>query len=391
MPIRYRSIPMPIGHMYHGPGSAESTAGLSKYHEGNSFRGIDYAATHGYQWIDLDHRYTSDGVDVGAHSDHTPQWEGFSARGVVLRVLSKLPWRLVAKLRRRDGYVIRRFADLLAYAAKKGVGVQVDLKQPMTRAQRDAFAAECNRSGAKVAVKCDGTKVALVTTLMALRAENGFWVRFNAPLDTSWRAPSPAPGTAAAPAPASVQYHVRFAPPSPPMIPARWKGGAQTPRTIVMHSTVTPTGAGWARKVAHMFATETKKTSAHYVVDAAEVIQCVGDHTVAFHCGHNQDSIGVEMCDEPDAKSSERWNDADHRAMFNRAASLVAQLCLAYDIPATYVDAAGLKAGKHGITTHAEETAAFHESAHWDPGAWPQLSFLAAVRAEIARLKKVTK
>src|SRR4051812_38454057 len=83
----------------------------------------------------------------------------------------------------------------------------------------------------------------------------------------------------------------KIAPPSPRMDPARWKGRPQTPTLIVLHSTVTSTIAGAARAVARFFATEDNATSAHYVVDAAEVIQCVGDHTEAYHCGYNHDSI----------------------------------------------------------------------------------------------------
>jgi hypothetical protein len=40
----------------------------------------------------------------------------------------------------------------------------------------------------------------------------------------------------------------------------------------------------------------------------------VGDHTVAFHCGYNQDSIGIEMCDMP-SQDKTRWDDQPHRDM----------------------------------------------------------------------------
>lgn len=180
----------------------------------------------------------------------------------------------------------------------------------------------------------------------------------------------------------------KYAAPSPRFVAARWHGGAQTPRRIVLHSTVSPCKAGGAEATAHFFAHEGNKTSAHYVVDPETVVQCVGDHVVAYHCGHNQDSIGIEMCDYPDARSARRWDDKPHRAMEARAVRLVAQLCLAYGIPPYYVGVARLKAGAKGVTTHNNMSLAFRQSTHWDPGAWRRFRFMRAVRAEVRRIKK---
>jgi len=179
----------------------------------------------------------------------------------------------------------------------------------------------------------------------------------------------------------------KYAPPTPLLIAARWHGGPQTPHRIVMHSTVGPTVAGSARGVAHFFANETNKTSAHYVVDEAEVIQCVPDHTVAYHCGYNQDSIGVEMCDYPSQLNALRWLDPAHRRLKRRTARLVAELCLAYNIPPWYVGVPALLAGKPGVTTHNDMSKAFKLSTHWDPGAWPRRAFMRRVRREIAAIK----
>jgi len=156
---------------------------------------------------------------------------------------------------------------------------------------------------------------------------------------------------------------------------------------IVMHSTVGPTGKGSARNIARYFASTSTVASAHYVVDAAETYQCVGDHTVAYHCGYNQDSIGVEMCDYPTTASKARWNDANHKAMMQRTARLVAQLCLAYNINPYFVGVRGLKRGRRGITTHDAMSRAFRRSTHWDPGAWPRFRFMRAVRREMRRIK----
>src|ERR1043165_1293742 len=108
-------------------------------------------------------------------------------------------------------------------------------------------------------------------------------------------------------------------PPAPPFIAAKHFGGSQTPRLIVMHSTVKPgCTPGAADVIARYFRIGSSVASAHYVVDPSKVIQMVPDHVVAYHCGENQDSIGVEMCDMPDQDRT-RWDDVNHIAMERRA------------------------------------------------------------------------
>lgn len=179
-----------------------------------------------------------------------------------------------------------------------------------------------------------------------------------------------------------------YPPPSPPMIPAKYSGDRQTPRTIVMHSAVASCASGSARAVAHYFQTITRKASAHYVVDPTETIQCVGDHVEAFHCGHNRDSIGVEMCEFPSKTNLARWLTKPHRQMRRRTVNLVARLCLAYEIPPHWVGPKGLRAGRHGITTHNAIRLAFPGvTTHWDPGVWYRRAFMRAVRARIAEIE----
>lgn len=182
----------------------------------------------------------------------------------------------------------------------------------------------------------------------------------------------------------------RYPAPSPPMIRARWHGGKQIPRRIVMHSTVSPCKPGQARATARYFASTSTKASAHYCVDPAEVIQCVGDHTVAYHCGYNQDSIAVEMCEYP-SQDKARWDDEPHRQMEIQAARLVAKLCLAYGIRPYFVGRLGLLAGRKGVTTHRAMSRAYKKSTHWDPGAWRRRRFMRRVRRQIARIKKETR
>lgn len=178
-----------------------------------------------------------------------------------------------------------------------------------------------------------------------------------------------------------------FGAPDAPLITARWYGGPQVPKRIVLHSTVSPCRDGQARATAHFFAAEDNKTSAHYCVDPSEVIQCVPDHRVAYHCGYNQDSIGVEMCEYPSLTNVARWLTPNQIKMRRRTQRLVAELCLAYDIPARFLTVDRLVAGERGITTHNNMSRAYKRSTHWDPGAWPKRLFMRGVRRHIARIK----
>lgn len=179
-------------------------------------------------------------------------------------------------------------------------------------------------------------------------------------------------------------------PPSPPYLgpAAHTSVGDNRPiRRIVIHSTVGPTKAGSARAIAAYFRSKTAGGSAHYVVDADEVVQVVYDGVIAWHAPPNRGSLGVEMCDYPHPTSKARWKDADHRAMLERTAVLVAQLALAYDVPIRWRGVRGLRAGWTGITTHAAVAQAFRQSTHWDPGAWPRRRFMRKVRRHAARLR----
>lgn len=180
----------------------------------------------------------------------------------------------------------------------------------------------------------------------------------------------------------------KYAPPSPPFIAARHKGGSQVPKAIVMHGTVSSDNRGTARNIANWWAGKTSPvTSAHYTVDPGEVIQSVGDHTVAYHCGSNSNCIGVELCDEQTGPAS-RWSDADSTAILKRAARLVAELCLAYNIEVKRPSIADLKRkGKHGIYGHNDSRLAFGNTSHTDPRDFPWTKFINMVKDEVAKIK----
>lgn len=180
----------------------------------------------------------------------------------------------------------------------------------------------------------------------------------------------------------------KFPPPAPPFIRARHQGGRQTPNAIVMHGTVSSDNVGKARDIALWWAgASSPVSSAHYVVDPANVIQCVGDHSIAFHCGFNTGSIGVELCDEQAGPAS-RWEDEDSVAILARAARLVAELCLAYDIEPRRPSVADLrKKGPHGIYGHNDSRLAFGRTTHTDPRDFDWPGFLRLVRLEIKKIR----
>lgn len=186
-----------------------------------------------------------------------------------------------------------------------------------------------------------------------------------------------------------------FPAPEPPFTRARWHGDPQDPTggIIRLHSTVSPCAAGEAKNVAHFFATEDNKTSAHYCVDsspvyARSVVQCVGDHYTSWDCGWNPPGISVEMCEYPSTNIA-RWDDAAHRQLERNAVRLVAELCLAYRIRPYFVGRFQLRLGIKGVTTHAEVSKAFPNlTDHTDPGAWRRWRFMHAVRREIRAIKR---
>lgn len=178
-----------------------------------------------------------------------------------------------------------------------------------------------------------------------------------------------------------------IAAPTPPMITARFHGGPQTPRAIVMHGTVSPCKPGNARAVANWWHGPTSPvTSAHYIADPSESVQCVPDHNIAYHCGYNSGSIGYEMSDL-EVGPPARWSDPAHVAMLKIVVADVARLCLAYNIEARRptIDELVTK-GPHGIYGHNDSRLAFGHTTHTDPVGFPWDLFINAVRAEINEL-----
>lgn len=183
----------------------------------------------------------------------------------------------------------------------------------------------------------------------------------------------------------------RYAPPSPPyMGPAKYQGTDNNMpiKRIVIHGTVSPTVAGGARAVARYFRdTVIRPSSAHYVADPVESVQCVYDSIVAYHAPPNRHSIGYELCDRVVGPLS-RWDDRPHQRMLKIAASDVARLCLAYGVPIRKVSPLMLRLGRKGICGHDDVRDAWHQTDHWDPGAFPWRRFIRMVNEEADVIRK---
>ena len=150
---------------------------------------------------------------------------------------------------------------------------------------------------------------------------------------------------------------------------------------VVMHTMEIAERAGAAAICARWFAAPVSKVSAHYCVDARTVIQCVREKDVAWHArGGNTHSLGVELAGFARQREQE-WADDYSRSVLERAARLVAELCLRWRIPSRWLAADDLLAGRRGITGHSEVSRAYGKSDHWDPGpGFPVERFLDQVR-----------
>lgn len=140
-----------------------------------------------------------------------------------------------------------------------------------------------------------------------------------------------------------------------------------------------------AEDVARWFAgPSAPEASAHYCIDANSTVQCVRDGDVAWHApGANHNGLGFEHAGLT-SQSAAAWDDAYSRRMLARSARLVAAKCRRYGIPAVWLDADDLRAGRRGITGHVQVSDAFGRSSHRDPGpGFPVEAYVARVRAHL--------
>jgi N-acetyl-anhydromuramyl-L-alanine amidase AmpD len=168
-------------------------------------------------------------------------------------------------------------------------------------------------------------------------------------------------------------------------IPAKWQTIAHRERVdwIVVHTMEVPCVSGMAARISQRFALGERKVSAHYCVDPAEVVQCVLDTNVAWHCpGANRRGIGIEHAGYSQGPHATDWFQDEHAlAMLDLSARLVADLCDRWDIPIVHPTPAEISEGKRGIIGHDDATEAFRTTGgHTDPGKdWPWGAFMAKI------------
>jgi N-acetyl-anhydromuramyl-L-alanine amidase AmpD len=172
-----------------------------------------------------------------------------------------------------------------------------------------------------------------------------------------------------------------------PFVQARnfTKGRSSRIDVLVIHTIESSEKPDTAENVAQWFAGSTApKASAHYCIDSNSIVQCVRDEDVAWHApGANHNGIGFEHAGRA-AQSPADWSDDYSQKTLERSAELVAAKCRQYEIPAVWLHAADLRAGKRGITGHVQVSEAFRRSDHHDPGkSFPVQRYLALVRKHL--------
>ena len=160
---------------------------------------------------------------------------------------------------------------------------------------------------------------------------------------------------------------------------------------IVIHTMEAPEKPDTAENIARWFAGPTApRASAHYCIDNNSIVQGVRDQDVAWAapgCNHN----GLQLEHAGYARQRPRdWQDEYSKAMLRLSAGLSSRLCRKHSIPVRWLSAADLKAGRRGITSHANVSAAFRKSSHWDPGAgFPVTDYLRMVKENLPQPKPV--
>jgi hypothetical protein len=155
---------------------------------------------------------------------------------------------------------------------------------------------------------------------------------------------------------------------------------------IVMHDTE----GGTSRSIAQYFTGENSGGSAHLTEDDNDCYRCMRNDQIPWGApGANYHGFHIEQCGY--AKWSALIWSKTHRKSLQRAAYKAAYHCRLFGLPPRFVDAAGLKGGRKGITTHAECTKAFGGN-HTDPGSgWPRVVFMGMVRMYYTRLGNIKK
>jgi N-acetyl-anhydromuramyl-L-alanine amidase AmpD len=166
-----------------------------------------------------------------------------------------------------------------------------------------------------------------------------------------------------------------FGPPRPNIVPL----------LIVIHTMEAPEKPRTARSVALWFASDkAPQASAHYCIDADEIIQCVSEEDIAW-AAPGANKVGIHLEHAGYAKQTETdWTDAYSRRMLERSASLAADICRRHGIPIERRTAEELAKDPSatGFCGHRDVTLGRNGGrGHYDPGtAFPWYVYLDMVK-----------
>lgn len=173
-------------------------------------------------------------------------------------------------------------------------------------------------------------------------------------------------------------------------IQAKWYTPVTEERQIdnfVVHSMQAPNKPDTAEAVGRFFQNlpADRKASAHVGGDLNSRCRYVRDNDVAYGApGLNHNGLHLELAGYA-AYDRGQWTQPEMMAMLQQGALQIREWHAAYPhVPLVYVDAAGLKRGERGVTTHNEIRLAFGQTDHTDPGPqFPINTLLAMATATI--------
>jgi hypothetical protein len=168
-------------------------------------------------------------------------------------------------------------------------------------------------------------------------------------------------------------------------LPARWHGARRTvdARLVVLHCTQGHDVQGAARNVGKWWASPASpKTSAHYVVDSTDVVQCVREQDIAWAAGSCANGCGIHV----ELVGWYPQTDWAQSGALRMAAPLVRHILDRHGLPRTALGVGELLDDRRGLCTHDAVRRAWHQTTHIDPGGpgdarWPWELFLELVEA----------
>ena len=156
-------------------------------------------------------------------------------------------------------------------------------------------------------------------------------------------------------------------------------------RLVVVHTAETPCEPGRAYNIAAYLANPSIRASAHYIVDPDETVAQVPDEGTAWAApGANADGIQIEQAAFAGFTADDWRGDNQQRMLRTQLAPLVAGLCSRHGLPAVWLSADDLLAGRAGVTDHNTVNAAYGLSDHWDCGpSFPAAEFIGMVNERL--------